>query len=127
MEVLLDGGWVSLEGFIVDSALVSRIQSRFESWQGSFCGFGVGVDDLRDPPIAWTGGDTYIQHRAITGDLGLYDSPDAFYAEHESNVSGLKGLLWRSIYYRPTNRRVEQLRAGRFPEAAERYVTACGQ
>jgi hypothetical protein len=125
VEVLLEGEWLNLEGFIVDSALLSRIQSRFRSWQGSFCGFGVGVDDLRDPPIAWTGADTYIQQRAINGDLGLYDSPDAFYAEHRSNVSGLKGLLWRWIYYRPTNRNVERIRSGRFPGAAERYVTAC--
>jgi hypothetical protein len=125
VEVLLADRWLKLEGFILDTALLSRIQARFSSWEGSFCGFAVACDDLRDPPIAWTGGDTYIQHRAINGDLGVYGSPDAFYAEHRSNVSGVKGFFWRRLYYRPTNRKVETVRAGRFEDRAERYVTAC--
>jgi hypothetical protein len=85
---------------------------------------GLACDDLHDPPIAWTGDDTYIQHRALDSDLGTYDSPDAFYAGHPSNVSGLKGLAWRWAYSRPTNRNVEQIRTGRFPDTPEKHVMA---
>lgn len=125
VEAELGGEWLELEGFIVDTALLSRIQSRFASWQGSFCGYGLACDDLQDPPIGWTGHGTYIQHRAINGDLGVYESPDAFFADHPSNVSGLKGFAWRWAYYRPTNRNVERIRAGRFPRTPERFVAAC--
>lgn len=125
VEALLGDEWVALEGFIVDMALLSAIQARFPSWEGSFCGYGLACDDLHEPPVAWTGGDTYIQHRAISGDLGVHGSPDRFFAEHGSNVSGLKGLVWRSLYYGPTNRLVARIRSGRFPADPERFVRAC--
>jgi hypothetical protein len=127
VEARLEDEWHTLEGFIIDTGLLAQIQSRFPSWRGSFRGYGLACDDLHDPPIAWTGHDTYIQHRAINSDLGTYDSPDAFYAGHPSNVSGLKGLAWRWAYYRPTNRNVEQIRTGRFPDTPEKHVTACPQ
>lgn len=125
VEARVEGEWRNLEGFIVDTPLLTSIQSRFPTWEGSFCGYGLACDDLGDPPIAWTGLDTYIQHRAIDGDLGVYDSPDAFFAEHASNVSGVRGLLWRRLYFGPTNRNVDRVRAGHFPEAPESHVTAC--
>ena len=128
VEVLVDSEWLNLEGFIVDTALVSRIQSRFPSWQGSFCGFGLGVDHLHDPPIGWTGGDTPTSSTGRSPATSASTTPRMCpYAEHRSNVSRLKGLFWRLIYYRPTKRRVEEIRSGRFPDAAERYVTACEQ
>jgi hypothetical protein len=64
-------------------------------------------DDLQHPAIAWTSDGTYIQQRAINGDLGVYDSRDAFYIGHPSNVSGL--------------------RSGRFPDTPEEHVTVCPQ
>jgi Transglutaminase-like superfamily len=127
VEACLDDEWHNLEGFIIDTALLSAIQSRFPSWQGSFCGYGLACDDLPHPPISWTGNDTYIQHRAINGDLGVYDSPDAFYTDHPSNVSGLKGLLWRTSYHRPTNRNVDKIRSGQFPETPQKHSMACPQ
>jgi hypothetical protein len=127
VEARFGNEWRNLEGFIIDTALLARIQSRFPSWQGSFCGYGLACDDLQHPAIAWTGDDTYIQHRAINGDLGVYDSPDAFYIGHPSNVSGLKGFLWRRAYYGPTNRNVEEIRSGRFPDTPGEHVTVCPQ
>lgn len=125
VEARLDDAWRNLEGFIIDTALLSRIQSRFPSWQGSFCGYGLACDELQHPSNGWARNDTYIQHRAINGDLGIYDSPDRFYMSHHSNVSGLKGFVWRWAYYRPTNRNVEKIRAGRFPQKPETHVSVC--
>jgi Transglutaminase-like superfamily len=123
VEAHVGDEWIVLEGVIVDTSLLSRIQSRFPAWRGSFCGFGLACDDLHDPPVAWSGTDTYIQHRAVDGDLGVYPAPDTFYAEHRPNVSGLKGLVWRWLYFRPTNRTVARVRSGWFPSAPERFVT----
>jgi transglutaminase-like putative cysteine protease len=125
VEVSVDGNWINVEGYIVDSALISQVQSRFADWQGSFCGFAIAADDLHSLQNLWDGGDTYIQHKAITLEMGAYDSPDDFYAEHSSNVTGLRGLLWRWFYYRPTNRNVIGIRNGTFPNEAERFVREC--
>ncbi|MDZ7829708.1 MAG: transglutaminase family protein [Halofilum sp. (in: g-proteobacteria)] len=125
VEALIGETWLKLEGFIVDSALLAGVQSRFADWQGDFCGYALAVDDLHHPPNEWNGGDTDIQHRAIMGDLGVFASPDEFYAEYPSNLSGPKGLLWRLLYFVPTNRNVAWLRVGNFPADAERFAGHC--
>lgn len=125
VEALVGERWLNLEGFIVDAELLASVQSRFADWRGDFCGYAIAVDDLHDPPCAWRGGDTFIQHRAIMGDLGVFASPDEFYADYPSNLSGLKGILWRLLYYVPTNRNVVRIRAGDFPEDANRFAAHC--
>lgn len=125
VEALLGEQWLNLEGFIVDAELLASVQARFADRRHDFCGYGIAIDDLLDPPNAWSGGDTRIQSRAICGDLGVFASPDDFYADYSSNVSGLKGLLWRLLYFTPTNRNVMRIRQGDFPHDADRFVTHC--
>jgi len=125
IEALVDNRWINLEGFIVDTALLEQVQRRFAHRRRDFCGYGIATDDLLDPPNAWSGGDTYIQHRAICGDLGVFASPDDFHAQYPSNVSGLKGLLWRLLYFTPTNHNVIRIRQGDFPHDADRFVSCC--
>jgi len=125
IEALVDDRWINLEGFIVDTALLEQVQRRFAGRHRDFCGYGIAIDDLLDPPNAWSGGDTFIQYRAICGDLGVFASPDDFHAEYPSNLSGLNGLLWRRLYFAPTNRNVMRIRQGDFPHDADRFAGHC--
>lgn len=49
VEVYFQNRWLNTEGFIVDTALLSSVKSRFSFWQGGFCGLAIGVDELAHP------------------------------------------------------------------------------
>lgn len=113
VEVLLDGRWVTLEGFILDDAVLNALQRAFPD-QDSICAYGAGTDDLQAPDVGWSGQDTYIQRTGINADLGIFASPDAFYAEHRQ-LRGIKGYLYRLVIRHWMNARVERLRRGLVP------------
>jgi hypothetical protein len=110
--------WLGLEGAILDTELLARVQEHWSFWDGPFCGFAIATDALQHPRNDWNGGDTLIQRAALTADLGHYDDPDAFYARHPSNPLGIGALAWRWWYSRAANRRVAQVRAGCIPRRA---------
>lgn len=114
VEVETGSGWVNLEGFILDSAFLSALQSTF-SETTSLCGYGAGTDCLQAPPVEWTGGDTYIQETGIVQDFGTFDAPDDFYASHRQSFSLIKGLFYRHIVRRWMNARVSRIRSGSVP------------
>ena len=109
-EVHLADRWVGLEGVILDAAYLDGIRALHPD-QGAFLGFGVGVDDLADPPIRWCGSDTTVQSTGIVRDHGTFDDPDAFYERHGANLTGLRGVWYRSVVRRKMNRTVARIRA----------------
>ena len=114
VEIDWEGRWVNLEGFILDTPFLASLQREFEGTT-SLCGYGAGTDCLADPRTDWTGADTYIQRTGINRDLGLFDDPDAFYAEHRQSFGLVRGLLYRHAIRHWMNRRVAAIRAGRVP------------
>ena len=111
VEVRFGERWVELEGFILDAAYLHSLQRRFRNSQ-SFCGFGAATPDLQRPQVEWNGGDTYIQKEGIVRDFGAYDSPDAFYAAHGTNLGGIKRWLFENLIRQSMNRNVERIRQG---------------
>lgn len=111
VEVSFEGRWVNLEGFILDKVYLQQIQRRFADHRGSFRGYGVATPDLQNPPVEWTGADTYIQKDGINADLGVYASPDAFYARRGVNLSGFKRWLFENVLRHWMNRNVERMRS----------------
>ena len=116
VEIFHEGRWIDLEGFILDSAVISSLQAAFPD-RSNLCGYGVGTDCLQKPPVEWQGMGTYIQVTGINHDFGVFDSPDQFYAERRQ-LTGLKGILYRYIVRHWMNRRVASLRSGTLPGAA---------
>ena len=110
VEVLYEGEWVNLEGFILDETYLHNLQEKFSEATGSFCGYGVATSDFRNPPIAWSGTDTYIQKDGINNDFGVFAEPDAFYAEYGSNLSGLKSLFYKHVVRKSMNANVARIR-----------------
>lgn len=110
VEVAFEERWVNLEGFILDARYLASLQRRFPGRQ-RFCGYGAATPDLSAPRVEWQGQDTYIQKDGISDDFGVFDSPDAFYARHGSNLSGLRRWLYTHVIRHRMNAQVERIRA----------------
>jgi Transglutaminase-like superfamily len=113
VEVNLEGRWIALEGFILDEPYLASLQRRFPKAR-RFCGYGAATPDLSAPGVEWRGQDTYIQKEGIADDFGVFDSPDAFYARHGSNLSGLKRWLYRRVIRHAMNRNVARIRESKW-------------
>jgi hypothetical protein len=110
-EVWFNGRWTALEGVILDRRYLDGLRLSLPEGTTSVVGFGVGIDDIREPPIDWKGTDTFIQIRGVNRDLGVFDDPDAFYAQHGRNLSGVRSLLFESLIRHIMNRRVAGIRS----------------
>ncbi|MFN7881910.1 MAG: transglutaminase, partial [bacterium] len=77
-----------------------------------FLGYAVATADLQRPRVEWTGGDTFIQHDGIARELGIYKSPDEFYAKQGTNLRGIKGWLYRNYFYKRLNENISNIRGG---------------
>lgn len=109
VEVNIDERWVGLEGVICDTPYLDGVR-KCVGTPGAFLGYGVGTNDLANPPIAWCGTDTAIQQTGVNNDYGTYDDPDSFYAEYGVNLTGIRGLIYRKVVRPRMNRRVARIR-----------------
>lgn len=110
VEIIYGGIWYNLEGFILDTPYLHKLQKKFPDCAASFCGYGVGIGNFRNPPIDWDENDTYIQKEAILRDLGLFDSPDIFFASHAQALSPFKAFAYRSFVRHLMNRNISRIR-----------------
>ncbi|MDR0991583.1 MAG: transglutaminase family protein [Ruminococcus sp.] len=110
VEVWADDKWINLEGFILDIKYLDSLRQKFADCEGAFCGYGVAVKDFKNPPVYYSGGDTYIQNEGIVSDFGVYNSPDEFFAEHRQNLSPIKQFAFRHYGRHAMNRNVKKLR-----------------
>ena len=113
VEVSHEDRWIALEGFILDGPYLASLQRRFPLAR-RFCGYGAATPNLSAPGVEWQGQDTYIQKEGIADDFGLFHSPDAFYARHGSNLSGLKRWLYERVIRHAVNRNVARTRASKW-------------
>lgn len=116
VEVHLHDEWLVLEGVILDEQYLRAVQARFRQCQHAFLGYAVATPCLAEPEVQWTGRDTYIQREGIARELGLYPAPDDFYREHATNLRGLKGWLYRNVFYTLLNDNVRRIREGSFQD-----------
>ncbi len=109
VEVCVNDQWYILEGVIIDRSYLSKIQSQNMASK-TFCGYGIYTDNLQNPPIEWDLNNTFIQDRGINRDLGIFDTPDAFYAEHRQYLGPFKRFVFRNIVRKKMNHNVEKVR-----------------
>ncbi|WP_100641853.1 transglutaminase-like domain-containing protein [Alteromonas facilis] len=112
VEVLYQGEWIALEGFILDEAYLRAVQRKFDNIKGAFCGYGIATDCFQEPGVEWQGKATFIQHKGIADDFGLYDSPDDFYRQYGTNLSGVKRWFYQHFARHIINWNVRRLRKG---------------
>lgn len=76
VEAHHENSWHTLEGVILDTDFVKGVRAMFPHSSGAFCGYAIATDSLPNLTTEWDGGNTYVQHRAMVRDLGVFDSPD---------------------------------------------------
>ncbi|MBP1991661.1 transglutaminase-like domain-containing protein [Paenibacillus eucommiae] len=112
VEVLYEGKWLNIEGFILDIPYLTKLQQKFEQCTGSFCGYGVATDNFQNPEIYWNEDDTYVQKEGIVQDFGIYDSPDAFFSVHQQGLSPFRKTIYSWVVRHLMNRNVDRIRQG---------------
>ncbi|PID68880.1 MAG: transglutaminase [Flavobacteriia bacterium] len=111
VEVLINDQWYILEGVIVDKAYLIKLQKLNKDCQTTFCGYGVYTNQLRHPPIDWNFNDTYIQDKGISQDLGVFDTPDEFYAKHQQQLRPVQKIAYKYLVRPMMNRNVKKIRS----------------
>ncbi len=120
VEVLFENRWIYLEGFILDNDYLSNLQKGMGSSNQGLCSYGVGTENLSKPEVNWCGDNTFIQKTGINNDLGIFATPDEFYAIHHQDFPLWKRWIYQNIVRHWMNLRTEKMRKGemlprRFP------------
>ena len=110
VEVYLDGVWYELEAFILDKKYLSQIQNINSTRKGTFWGYGVAVNDLRNRVIDFSINNTYIQSEGINHDFGIYDCPDDLLQEHHQEISIFEAFLYRNLGRHLMNYNIKKIR-----------------
>ncbi|MBO4990065.1 MAG: transglutaminase domain-containing protein [Clostridia bacterium] len=109
-EVYYNGEWFSLEGVITDRNYISGLQKMFPDHQGKFFDYAVAVQDFSHLQIDWKGKNTTVQQLAVVEDLGLFDTPDNFYAVYRQEYRGLKKMMYETVGRKIMTRAVAKIR-----------------
>lgn len=110
VEIQYKEHWYNIEGFILDSEYLKKLQKKFSDCETNFCGYGAATDNFQNPQVDWNANDTYIQKEGINQDFGLFDSPDEFFKKHQQPLSPLKKWTYQNIGRKLMNRNVERIR-----------------
>lgn len=110
VEVLFEGAWIPLEGFILDAGYLAALQKRFPD-ERAFRGYGAATPDLQRPEVEWCGRPTFIQREGIVEDFGVYDDPDDLYLERGTNLRGARRLLYERALRHVMNATVDRIRS----------------
>ncbi len=109
-EVFYNGDWISLEGVITDKKYISGLQRMFPDHQGKFFDYAVAVEDFGSLQIDWNGKNTTVQQQAVIEDLGVFDTPDEFFARHKQAYRGLKKFMYENIGRKIMTKKVAKIR-----------------
>lgn len=109
-EVYYNGDWLSLEGVITDKTFISGLQKLFPEHKGKFFDYAVAVKDFNNLQIDWKGENTTVQQQAVVKDLGVYDTPDEFYAEYKQEFREIKKFMYESVGRKIMTRKVAKIR-----------------
>lgn len=110
VEIQYKDCWYNLEGFILDSQYLKKLQEKFSDYKTRFCGYGAATDNFQNPQIEWNANDTYIQKEGINQDFGVFNSPDEFFEKYQQPLMPLKKWMYRSIGRKLMNRNVGKIR-----------------
>lgn len=110
VEVYYQNNWYELEAFILDLEYLQKLQKINSGCVGAFCGYGVAVDDFKNPVIDWNANNTYIQSAGINQDFGVYNSPDELLKVHHQEMSAFKNFLFRHLGRHLMNLNVKAIR-----------------
>lgn len=109
-EVYYNGEWLSLEGVITDKAYIYGLQKLYPNYKGKFFDYAVAVKDFGNLQIDFKGENTTVQQQAVVEDLGVFDSPDEFFAAYKQEYRGLKKFAYENFGRKIMTRKVAKIR-----------------
>lgn len=112
VEVLYNNKWLALEGHIVDKPYLQKLQEKFPDYMGSFFGYGIAVLNFKNPDNRWDDNHTYVQNQAIEDDLGVFDTPDAFFTQYPKAEAITQRYRYKAIVRKQLNKSIMTLRNG---------------
>lgn len=112
VEVLVNEEWYYLEGVIIDKLYLKKLQEKNRNCT-TFCGYGVYTDNFTNPEIDWNLNHTYIQHKGINQDFGIFNTPDEFYSKHRQKLGFIKEFIFKNVVRHTMNKNVERIREGK--------------
>ncbi len=110
VEVQYNNKWLAMEGHIVDKAYLVKLQAKFPDYMGSFYGYGIAVLNFKNPDNRWNENHTYVQNQAIEEDLGIFPTPDAFFAQHPESEAYTRSFRYRVLMRNRLNRSIRAVR-----------------
>ena len=113
VEVKFNNKWLAMEGHIVDRPYIAKLQTKFPSYMGSFYGYGIAVLNFRNPDNRWSENNTYVQNQAIEEELGVFDTPDAFFSQYPAADAYTQSLRYRAIIRGRLNKSIRAVRSSR--------------
>ncbi len=111
VEIQYKDNWYNIEGFILDSQYLKKLQEKYSDCKTSFCGYGAATDNFQNPQVEWNANDTYIQKEGINQDFGVFNSPDEFFEKYRQQLSPLKKWTYQYIGRKLMNRNIERIRS----------------
>lgn len=108
-EVYVNNSWVALEGVIVDDCFLQYAKPKLQVKNGALLGYGIAVDLQDTFDVDFCGKSTYIQSYAITDELGIFSSPDLFFAQYHNTPTWIKQRLF-AILRKRINQRLTVMR-----------------
>lgn len=110
VEVLYKDKWYQLEGHIIDTPYIQKLQQKYPNQKGSFYGYGIAVIDFKNLDNRWGYNHGCIQNRAINTDLGTFETPDMFFSTQPEAEHYAKALRYQTIICNNLNRSIKALR-----------------
>lgn len=110
VEVQYNNKWLAMEGHIVDRPYIAKLQAKFPDYMGSFYGYGIAVLNFRNPDNKWSETNTYVQNQATEEDLGIFDTPDAFFSQYPAADEYTQSMRYRAIIRGQLNRSIMAVR-----------------
>lgn len=114
-EVFYNDSWIALEGVITDERYIEGLKRKFPRHSGRFFDYAVAVGDFENFRLDWSGKDTFVQSLAVVEDLGIFATPDEFFAGHRQDYRGMKKFLYEAF-----GRKIMTKRAARIREQKKR-------
>ncbi len=109
-EVYYNDNWIVLEGVIPDNDYYNAVEDILQKRNDGYYGYAIAIKEKCSENFCFTGKDTYSQSLAITDDVGIYDSPEAFYEKYKNAPTPIKRFLYGKIFSRRLNKHLQKIR-----------------
>ncbi|MEA3500041.1 MAG: transglutaminase-like domain-containing protein [Candidatus Marinimicrobia bacterium] len=113
-EVFYQDKWIILEGVTVDKNYLNKVLSMFPDKDNEFNEYGIALIDQNKIKNTWSGQNTFVQRGGIIEYLDIYNSPDDFFEYYKQTLTGIKRILYKTLFMKRINKKVMKIRNGYF-------------